>query len=158
MQRQNLPFLLILLWLGSGALSAATKPNILIIMADDCTYNDLPLYGGQNAKTPNIDSLAAAGLTFNRAYLSEAMCQPCRAELYSGRYPLGNGCAWNHSASLSSVTSMPQHLSALGYRVGLAGKVHVKPAAAFPFEKIDGFDSNCVRNPTKPFFLNKVDD
>jgi uncharacterized sulfatase len=158
MQRQNLPFLMILLWLGAGALSAATKPNILIIMADDCTYNDLPLYGGQNAKTPNIDSLAAAGLTFNRAYLSEAMCQPCRAELYSGRYPLGNGCAWNHSASLSSVTSMPQHLSALGYRVGLAGKVHVKPAAAFPFEKIDGFDSNCVRNPTKPFFLNKVDE
>jgi N-sulfoglucosamine sulfohydrolase len=158
MQRHKLPFLLILLWLAASTLSAADKPNILIIMADDCTYNDLPLYGGQNAKTPNIDRLAAAGLTFNRAYLSEAMCQPCRAELYSGRYPLGNGCAWNHSASLSSVTSMPQHLSALGYRVGLAGKVHVKPAAAFPFEKIDGFDSNCVRNPTKPFFLNKVDE
>jgi N-sulfoglucosamine sulfohydrolase len=158
MQRHNLPFLMILFWLGAGALSAATKPNILIIMADDCTYNDLPLYGGQNAKTPNIDSLAAAGMTFNRAYLSEAMCQPCRAELYSGRYPLGNGCAWNHSASLSSVTSMPQHLSALGYRVGLAGKVHVKPAASFPFEKIDGFDSNCVRNPTQPHVLNKVDE
>ena len=47
-------------------------------MADDCTYNDLPLYGGQNAKTPNIDRLASRGLTFNRAYLSEAMCQPCR--------------------------------------------------------------------------------
>ena len=84
MQRPLLSFLLILILLCARALSAAEKPNILIIMADDCTYNDLPLYGGQNAKTPNIDRLAAEGLTFNRAYLSEAMCQPCRAELYSG--------------------------------------------------------------------------
>jgi uncharacterized sulfatase len=44
---------------------------------------------------------------------------------------------------------MPQHLGRLDYRVGLAGKVHVKPAKAFPFEKIGGFDSSCVRNPTK---------
>jgi len=138
--------------------SAAEQPNFLIILADDCTYNDLPLYGGKNAKTPNIDRLASQGLTFNRAYLSEAMCQPCRSELYSGRYPLGNGCAWNHSASLDSVTSMPQHLSALGYRVGLAGKVHVKPAKVFPFENVQGFDANCVRNPTKPHFLSDVKD
>lgn len=146
-------------WIGLFAsVTAAEQPNFLIIMADDCTYNDLPLYGGQNAITPNIDRLASQGLTFTRAYLSEAMCQPCRAELYSGRYPLGNGCAWNHSASLESVTSMPQHLSALGYRVGLAGKVHVKPTKAFPFENVKGFDSNCVRNPTKPHFLSGVED
>ena len=60
-------------------ITVAAQPNFLIIMADDCTYNDLPLYGGQNAKTPNIDRLASQGLTFHRAYLSEAMCQPCRA-------------------------------------------------------------------------------
>ncbi|MGY8713075.1 MAG: sulfatase-like hydrolase/transferase, partial [Verrucomicrobiia bacterium] len=62
------------------------NPNFLIILADDCTYNDLPLYGGQNAKTPNIDRLASKGLVFNQAYLSSAMCQPSRAELYSGLY------------------------------------------------------------------------
>ncbi len=55
-------------------LSAAKQPNFLIILADDCTYNDLPLYGGENAKTPNIDKLASEGLTFNRAFLAEAMC------------------------------------------------------------------------------------
>ena len=126
------------------------KPNILIIMADDCTFTDLPIYGGKNARTPNIDRLASQGLVFNRAYLASAMCQPCRAELYSGTYPMRNGCAWNHSASRPDLTSMPQHLSALGYRVGLAGKVHVKPEQAFPFEKIGGFDPNCVRNPTRP--------
>ena len=147
----------LMVWLGlCSMVIAAEQPNFLIIMADDCTYNDLPLYGGENARTPNIDRLASQGLTFNRAYLSEAMCQPCRAELYTGKYPLSNGCAWNHSASLDSMTGMPQHLSALGYRVGLAGKVHVKPAAAFPFEQVQGFDSNCVRNPTQPHVLTDV--
>ncbi len=119
-------------------------------MADDCTHNDLPIYGGQNAATPNIDRLASDGLVFNRAYLASAMCQPCRAELYTGLYPMRNGCAWNHSASRPDVTSMPHHLKPLGYRVGLAGKVHVKPEKVFPFEKIGGFDPNCVRNPTRP--------
>ena len=148
------PFLLVLVLAVS--VEAAKKPNFLIILADDCTYNDLPLYGGQNAKTPNIDRLASEGLTFNRAFLAEAMCQPCRSELYSGQYPLRNGCSWNHSGSLPSVTSMPQHLGERGYRVGLAGKVHVKPAKAYPFEKVGGFDPNCVRNPTQPHKLNGI--
>ncbi len=129
------------------------KPNVLVIMADDCTYSDLPVYGGANAATPHIDRLASEGLVFNRAYLAEAMCQPCRAELYTGQYPMRNGCAWNHSASRPDTTSMPQHLGALGYRVGLAGKVHVKPAKAFAFEKVGGFETSCVRNPTKTLDL-----
>ena len=141
---------------SEGKTERESRPNFLIVMADDCTYNDLPLYGGQNAKTPNIDRLASQGLTFNLAYLSEAMCQPCRAELYSGQYPMRNGCAWNHSASRPTVTSMPQHLKALGYRVGIAGKVHVKPQKAFPFVKVGGFDPNCVRNPTRRHDLKSV--
>jgi len=125
------------------------RPNVLIVMADDCTYNDLPIYGGANARTPAIDRLAAEGLTFNRAYLSEAICQPCRAELYTGQFPLCNGCAWNYSASRPDVKSIPHYLKPLGYRVGLAGKVHVRPPLAFPFEKVEGFDANCVRAPTQ---------
>jgi len=140
----------------SGPLFAADRPNFLIIMADDCTYNDLPIYGGANALTPNIDRLASQGLVFNRAYLSEAMCQPCRAELYTGQYPMRNGCAWNHSASRPATTSMAHHLKNLGYRVGLAGKVHVQPPTVFPFEKVDGFDPNCVRDPTRPHDLEPV--
>ncbi|MHC4647403.1 MAG: sulfatase family protein [Planctomycetota bacterium] len=127
-----------------------TRSNFLLIIGDDCTYNDLLVYGGQNAATPNIDQLASEGLVFDRAYLSSAMCQPCRAELYTGLYPMRNGCAWNSSSSRPNVTSMPHHLKSLGYRVGLAGKVHVKPAKAFPFEEVGGFDASCVRNPTKP--------
>jgi len=133
-----------------GARSERRRPNVLIVMADDCTYRDLPAYGGLNAKTPHIDRLASEGLLFERAYVSSAMCQPCRAELYTGLFPLRNGCAWNHSASRPEVKSMPHHLGALGYRVGLAGKVHVEPGEAFPFQKVGGFDPNCVRNPTRP--------
>ena len=141
---------LVLILLATAFVARAASPNVLIIMADDCTYNDLPLYGGKNARTPNIDRFAREGLTFSCAYLSEAMCQPSRAELFTGQYPMRNGCAWNHSASRPGVKSLPHHLGTLGYRVGLAGKVHVKPAKAFPFEKVGGFDSNCVRDPTRP--------
>ena len=133
------PALLLLCVLAANAWA---KPNVLIIIADDCTFNDLPLYGGENAKTPQIDRLAGQGLTFNHAYLCEAMCQPCRSALYSGLFPMGNGCAWNHSSSKSNITSMPQRLRPHGYRVGLAGKVHVRPKSAFPFKPIPGTPSD----------------
>ncbi len=148
----------VVLVFGLANVEAADQPNVLIIMADDCTFSDLPLYGGQNAKTPNIDRLASEGLTFNKAYLASAMCQPCRAELFSGQYPMRNGCAWNHSASRSVTTSMPQHLGKVGYRVGIAGKVHVKPQSAFPFEKVGGFDPSCVRNPTNDHDLTSLEE
>ena len=135
--------------LTTGAAPTDSKPNFLIIMADDCTFSDLPVYGGQNAKTPNIDQLASSGLTFNRAYLTTAMCQPCRAELYTGLFPMSNGCAWNHSKSRSDIKSAPHYLKPEGYRVGLAGKIHVGPKPVFPFEDVSGYDPNCVRNPTR---------
>lgn len=135
---------------GQSLTPPRKKPNMLIIMADDCTHTDLPLYGGQNAKTPTIDKLAREGLVFNRAYLSEAMCVPCRAELYSGQHPVRNGCAYNHSASRPETQSLPHYLKPAGYRVGITGKVHVNPEKAFPFENVPGFDGNCVRNPTQP--------
>jgi N-sulfoglucosamine sulfohydrolase len=155
------PFGLMLLFvvigfLGGNRVEAQEKPNFLIIMADDCTYNDLPLYGGENALTPNLEQLSRQGLTFNQAFVSSAMCQPCRAELFTGQYPLSNGCAWNHSASRADVRSLPHLLRPLGYRVGIAGKVHVKPAEAFPFDSLTGFDGNCVRNPTQPHELTEV--
>ena len=145
--------------LAPSSLHAETaRPNFLIIVADDCTYNDLPLYGGKNAKTPNIDALASRGLTFNQAYVASAMCQPCRAELYSGLYPLSNGCAWNHSASHPETKSLPYYLRPLGYRVGLAGKQHIKPPKAYPFDLVAGFDKNCVREPTEAHDVSEIRD
>lgn len=135
---------------------APRQPNFLIVLADDCTYNDLPVYGGRNARTPHIDTLAAQGLVFNRAYLSMASCQPCRSELYTGQFPVRNGCAWNHSASRPATRSLPDFLRTLGFRVGIAGKADVFPQKCFSFEEVPGFDSNCVRNPTRPHTLDGV--
>lgn len=135
---------------------ASERPNFLVIMADDCTFNDLPIYGGQNAKTPNIDALARRGLTFNQSYVASAMCQPCRAELFTGQYSLTNGCSWNHSASGLATQSLPDVLRPLGYRVGIAGKVHVKPKTALPFDRVPGFDPNCVNSSTKEHDLRGI--
>jgi len=154
-RRLLLPAALVLGLIYSISLRAA-PPNVLLIMADDCTFSDLRLYGGANAHTPNLDALAQQSLVFNRAYLCSAMCQPCRAELYSGQYPMRNGCAWNHSASREGTTSLPHYLGKLNYRVGLAGKVHVLPESCFPFESIGGFDPSCVRNPTQAHDIAQV--
>ncbi|MDP6905733.1 MAG: heparan N-sulfatase, partial [Verrucomicrobiota bacterium] len=53
MRKRILTFIFLNLSLVGFVAQGASQPNFLIIMADDCTYNDLPLYGGQNAKTPN---------------------------------------------------------------------------------------------------------
>ncbi|WAC19604.1 sulfatase [Luteolibacter sp. SL250] len=131
-------------------------PNILVIIADDCTYSDLSFHGGENSRTPHLDRLASQGMVFDRAYLSMAMCAPSRSELYTGRFPLRNGCAWNHAPAREGTRSITHHLGEQGYRVGLAGKSHVNPASVFAFEDVPGFDGNCVRNPTRPHDLAGV--
>jgi N-sulfoglucosamine sulfohydrolase len=137
-------------------LRAAEKPNILVIIADDCTHSDLAIHGGQNAKTPHLDALAKQGTVFERAYLGMAMCSPCRSEFYTGRLPLRNGCAWNQGTSRPGTRSMSHFLGDLGYRVGLAGKTHIKPRGVYPFEGVPGFDDNCVRDPTRAHDLTGV--
>lgn len=121
-----------------------TKPNILIVLADDATYNDLPLYGGTNVRMPNLSRFASEGKTFNKAYLTMSMCQPCRTELYTGLYPMRSGTCWNHCRTLPETKSVCHYLGDAGYRVGLAGKLHVVPERCFPFDKVDGFEDNCV--------------
>jgi uncharacterized sulfatase len=128
----------------SGYSADNQPPNILIIIADDATYNDLPLYGGENVKTPHIDQLAGEGLTFNKAFLSMSMCVPCRAALYTGLHPVRNGVCWNHAPARSGLRSIVQFLGELGYRTGIAGKVHATPREVFPFEMVEGIERNCV--------------
>jgi len=132
-----------------------TRPNIMIIIADDATYNDLPLYGGDNVKTPNIDRLAGEGMTFNQAYVSMSMSVPCRASLYTGLYPVSNGVCWNHVPARNNTRSIVHYLGALGYRVGLAGKVHANPRSVFPFEMVEGLERDCVAE-TAGFETNEI--
>jgi arylsulfatase A-like enzyme len=63
------------------------RPNIILILADDLGYNDISLNGSRLVSTPNIDSLAADGARFTRAYSGDAVCAPSRAAIMTGRYP-----------------------------------------------------------------------
>ena len=66
--------------------SAAEKPNVLIIYADDLGYGELGCYGFKEVPTPNIDSIAANGIRFTSGYVSAPLCSPSRAGLMTGRY------------------------------------------------------------------------
>ena len=127
---------LMVLTMASNALSA--PPNFIFILADDCSYRDLELYGGP-AKTPNIKRLAEQGLTFRRCYQAAPMCSPTRHALYTGLYPVRSGAYPNHAKAYENVQSIPHYLSRGGYRVGLAGKTHIAPQTVFPFEYLKEF-------------------
>ena len=118
--------------------NATGKPNFVFILADDCSYLDMEIYGGP-AKTPAIKKLAKTGITFNRCYQSASMCSPTRHSLYTGLYPVKSGAHPNHARAYENVKSIPHFLSQHGYRVALAGKRHIEPQSVFPFEYIDEF-------------------
>jgi arylsulfatase len=64
--------------------AADSKPNVLLIMADDLGYSDLGCYGGE-IRTPHLDALAGNGLRFTQFY-NTARCWPTRAALLTGYY------------------------------------------------------------------------
>ncbi|MEN1680036.1 MAG: sulfatase [Planctomycetota bacterium] len=120
--------------IGQAAWSqAATPPNFLIALADDCTYWDMGCYGGQ-AATPHMDKLCGEGLRMNRCFQAAPMCSPTRHCLYTGIYPVRSGAWPNHTRVYNGVRSVAHHLGEAGYRVALSGKKHIGPPASFPFE------------------------
>jgi len=126
-------------------------PNFLVILGDDISATSLGCYGSENLHTsPNIDQLAEEGIRFTNMFVSQAICAPARAELYTGMSPYRNGCVANHQATKQGTLSVVQHLKKLGYRVGLTGKTHIKPRTVYPFEQIKGFAKNCNAFGTVP--------
>lgn len=141
---------------ANNATHDSNKPNFVIIMADDLDIQQLSCYGGKNLKTTHIDRLASEGLKFNSMIASEAMCIPTRASLLTGLYPARHGAYQNHKPVNDGLKSVVHYLGDLGYRVGLTGKDHMtKPKAIFPFDRVDGFEPNCV-SPTDVYFLDSV--
>ena len=129
----------------TSLLPAETRPpNFLIMLADDISASSIGCYGSANpGTTPNLDRLAKEGVRFTNMFVSEAICAPARAELYTGLQPHRNGCTRNHMATNAGTESVVHHFSKLGYRVGLAGKTHIKPRSVYPFAKVSGFPANC---------------
>ncbi|MEW4486461.1 sulfatase [Thalassoglobus sp. JC818] len=119
--------------LSSAEAVEPQRPNILFVIADDCTHLDIGCYGGQ-AHTPNIDRLAGEGMRFTRCFQTTAMCSPTRHAIYTGLYPVKSGAWTNHTFAYPDVQSIVHDLKPLGYRVALSGKTHINPPSIFPFE------------------------
>ena len=121
-----------------AGVSAAEQPppNIIFILADDLGYADTGVTGARSIKTPNIDSLAADGLTLVNAYANSAICSPTRTALLTGRYPhrfrigldepLRTSDAEKYDLGIpKDQATIASALRDLGYETALIGKWHL---------------------------------
>ena len=129
--------LCVVLALGEIATAAEPKPNVLLIISED-NGPQFGCYGDRTVPTPNVDALAARGTKFTRAFVTQAVCSPSRASIYTGLYPHQNGQIGlaTHKFTMHSerIPTLPKLLGEACYRTGLIGKLHVLPEAAFPFD------------------------
>lgn len=107
-----------------------SRPNIVIIYADDLGYGEMGAYGATELSTPNLDKLAKEGLRFTKGYASSATCTPSRYALLTGVYPWRNKKAkiLPGTAPLiidTAQTTIPKMLKRQGYHTGIVGKWHL---------------------------------
>ncbi|MCF7674145.1 MAG: sulfatase [Akkermansiaceae bacterium] len=120
-----------------AAEGGASKPNIVIFIADDLTWHDVACFGGPtDARTPHLDRLASEGLKLTGFFSPASVCSPTRQSLLTGMYPVRTGAYPNHSHVEPGTRSLPHHLKALGYRTACVGKTHFGPPASYPFDKM----------------------
>ena len=115
--------------------SSASKPNLVFYLADDQDVYDYGCYGNSKVNTTAVDRLAKEGLLFTNAFTAQAICAPSRSQLFTGKYPLKNGCFANHTATRPNIESVTSRMQKLGYEVVLAGKSHVKPSTVYKWNK-----------------------
>lgn len=117
-----------------------SKPNIILLFADDAGYADFGFHGSDIMITPNLDKLAQQGVLFKQAYVSDPTCGPSRAGLLTGRYQQRFGYTENNVPGYMSKnsaldyadmglplteTTMGDYMKSLGYSTGFFGKWHL---------------------------------
>lgn len=113
-------------------LSPMSKRNILLITTDQMRYDALGCNGGQVARTPTIDALAANGINYRRAHNQNVGCMPARATIMTGQHVSSHG-VWMNGVSLPEERdTIAHHLQRHGYRTGLLGKAHFEPWLGSP--------------------------
>ncbi len=129
MKRLSLVFLILVAG-GAAVCAAESRPNILLIYADDLGYGDVGCYGAKAVRTPNVDRLAKQGLRFTSAYSSSATCTPSRFSLLTGGYAFrqkGTGILPGDAALIipPDCVTLPKIMKAAGYTTGAVGKWHL---------------------------------
>jgi arylsulfatase A-like enzyme len=122
-----------------------SRPNVLIVMADDMGYGDLGVHGNPKIKTPNLDRFASQSVRLKNFHVSP-VCAPTRASLLTGRYNFRTGVVDTYlgrALMRSDEVTLAEMLAAAGYRTGIFGKWHLGDNA--PLRPIDqGFERSLV--------------
>jgi arylsulfatase A len=126
-----------------------SRPNFIIIFADDMGYGDIGVFGNPNIKTPNLDMMAYQGQRWTNFYVAAPVSTPSRAALLTGRLPIRTGMSSekrrvlfpdsNGGLPVTEIT-LARILKDNGYRTGAVGKWHL--GHKHPFLPADhGFES-----------------
>ena len=112
-KRFYLTVLLIVIFLGITSVTSLLQsgnnedqPNIIIYLADDQDQLDYGVYGNPKVVTTNVDKLATEGMKFLNFYTSQAICAPSRSQVFTGMYPVKNGCMANHIGVKPNIQSI----------------------------------------------------
>ena len=121
---------LVLLVLACTAQCHESRPNVIVILADDLGWAELGCYGNTFNETPNLDRLAKQGVRFTDAYAPAPVCSPTRASLLTGQHPARVGILdylrpdADNGLSTDHVT-LAEMLQRAGYATGMIGKWHL---------------------------------
>lgn len=96
-----------------------SRPNVILIMADDLGFETLGSYGGESYQTPHLDQMAEKGMRFEHCY-STPLCTPSRVQIMTGQYNFRNYVGFGMLRP--GETTFGHLLQKAGYRVGIAGK------------------------------------
>jgi arylsulfatase len=112
--------------------AADAPPNVLFVICDQMRGDALGCLGNPNARTPNLDRMAAKGVLFENCSTNNPVCIPSRKSIFSGLYPHQHGSLTNQQHDLLNLPgTMLDHFRKLGYRTGYIGKNHAYQKPVF---------------------------
>ncbi len=108
------------------------QPNFVLFITDQHRADWLGCYGHPVVRTPNIDGLAANGMSFDRFYVASPVCMPNRSSLMTGRMPSVHGVRANGTPLSRDAVTFVDLLREAGYATALVGKSHLQPFSGLP--------------------------